>query len=464
MQARPLRLWLPLIAMLGAASCRKLPAAAGSPGPVQQPGAGATHTPGSGAAPTPQLGRVAYVRHGDLWVKALPDGEPRRLTQDGHNRAPRWSPSGEWLAFVKGAKQPWELWLTRSSGGEPQRVDWLGTGPGQKMAWSPASDRLAYISQDGLLVTLDADGSDRRELGTPSEGVPGTGAQALSWSPDGQYLASVYVVQRKPGSPGQYQEPYAVLWRIRSDESEATELLNAGRPSTGGFIVVGWSPDGTFLLYWPQPMFSASLLADGVPLMAVPASGGTPQEVTAGMLAYQDFLTWSPDGRLLALVEGTSRATWESKSIAVGALGSLQRRSDPDRADLFPAWSPDGRWIAYTSGPAESQIGGGEAAQRALEQRRIWLMAPDGSNRRLLVDDPTYRDERPRWSRDGSWLLFTRMQGDQAQLWLVKADGTALQQVVEELGPLPGWFGFYGYIDWSALYDWWPGMPAGAPR
>lgn len=156
-------------------------------------------------------------------------------------------------------------------------------------------------------------------------------------------------------------------------------------------------------------------------------------------------------------MEGAFRATWEHKSIAVGALGSLRRLSDPDRADLFPAWSPDSRWIAYTSGPAGPQTGGGEAAQRALEQRRIWIMAPDGSGKRLLRDDSAYRDERPQWSRDGSHLLFVRLQGDRAQLWLMKADGTALQPVVEELGPVPGWFGFYGYVNWGELYDWWPG-------
>lgn len=83
MRSRPLRLWLPFLAVAGAAGWRHAPATAHSSGPVQRPVAGATPAPASGAAPAPQLGRVVYVYRGDLWVKALLDGEARRLTQDG---------------------------------------------------------------------------------------------------------------------------------------------------------------------------------------------------------------------------------------------------------------------------------------------------------------------------------------------------------------------------------------------
>jgi len=54
--------------------------------------------------PTPaplSLGYLAYVQGGDIWIKTLPSGTPQRLTTDGHNNRPRWSPSGQWLAFRK---------------------------------------------------------------------------------------------------------------------------------------------------------------------------------------------------------------------------------------------------------------------------------------------------------------------------------------------------------------------------
>ena len=53
------------------------------------------------AAPQLSLGRLGYVQGSDIWYRSLPDGRPQRLTSDGRNREPRWSPSGYWLAFRK---------------------------------------------------------------------------------------------------------------------------------------------------------------------------------------------------------------------------------------------------------------------------------------------------------------------------------------------------------------------------
>jgi len=52
--------------------------------------AGLTDVPGD-------LGKLAYIRNGDLRVMTLPDGKPVRLTTEGQASYPRWSPSGGWL-------------------------------------------------------------------------------------------------------------------------------------------------------------------------------------------------------------------------------------------------------------------------------------------------------------------------------------------------------------------------------
>lgn len=43
------------------------------------------------------------------------------------------------------------------------------------------------------------------------------------------------------------------------------------------------------------------------------------------------------------------------------------------------------------------------------------------------------------------------------QLWLMRSDGSEQRQVVDEMTPRPDWFGYYGYVDWGQLYDWWRG-------
>ncbi|MDP2744129.1 MAG: hypothetical protein Q8P00_03570, partial [Dehalococcoidia bacterium] len=251
------------------------------------------------------------------------------------------------------------------------------------------------------------------------------------------------------------------ILRVRADGSETQEVYLSPDPLATQSYLAGWSPDGQSLLFWQGIQMSASLLADGAPLMRVPITGGAPIRISSGMLARQDFLVWSPDGQRLALVDGTGRSSWENKQItSITASGSFQLLSKAGHADLFPAWSPDGRWLAFSGVPAAPGIGGGDPAKAAMAQRRIWIIGRDGTERRQLTSDPSFRDERPRWSRDSDFILFPRLQGDQAQLWLIRADGTDLKKVVDELTPSPGWFGNYGYLDWGRLYDWWLGGPS----
>ncbi|MEW6232901.1 MAG: hypothetical protein AB1566_11405 [Chloroflexota bacterium] len=407
------------------------------------------------STPVLALGRLAYLQGGDIWVKGLPDGKAQRLTTDGCNREPRWSPSGQWLAFRKG---DYQVWVMRADGSAARP---LNEGAAVRaFAWAPMADRLAYVTGTGALVALKADGSSQQKLVTQGSGGPYTGVVSMAWSPDGEWLAYEQVEVRKAGEEGQAPERYAGLWRIRADGSGAIELLNAGTPAAYEPILAGWSLDGSRILFWLAPHFSRSILADGTSLTTIPANGGEPSEVVRSMLAYSDFLAPSPEGKLLAITEGGGRETWSHKRIAVVDLssGKLTYLTDDKTAAFSPAWSPDGQRIVYAAAPDIGFIGGGEAAKAGAAQRRIWLMKRDGSDKRQLTKDATYRDERPLWSADGSYILFARLDTKgHASLWLISAEGDNPHQVVDELTPAPSWFGYYGHIDWDVLFDWWRG-------
>jgi dipeptidyl aminopeptidase/acylaminoacyl peptidase len=296
-----------------------------------------------------------------------------------------------------------------------------------------------------------------REIVSNPEEAKGAGVRGLAWSPDGEWIAYEWWEGRA----------YQGLWKIPVSGGEPTELYASGFPEKGEAIVAGWSGDGRFLLFWQSDILSASALADGVPLYAVPAAGGTPVPLADTVLVHSDFVTAQPlGGERVVVIAGGYRGAWTNKTLRVvlPATGEGETLTSPDQVASSPAWSPDGQRIAFSAMPDEGDLGGGEDARLGMMNRRIWVgTVGSDSQPQQLTDDPAYRDEHPLWSADGSHILFVRMNDqNQTSLWLLQFEGDAPRLVADELGPLPGpasgWFGYYGHVEWDSLFDWWLGV------
>jgi WD40-like Beta Propeller Repeat len=108
--------------------------------------------------------------------------------------------------------------------------------------------------------------------------------------------------------------------------------------------------------------------------------------------------------------------------------GSGQRRltSGGDR-EFWPQWSPDGRRLAYMvwDYAACTPVSGSGCAVPD-----VWTVDADGSGQRKVLDSAF----QPRWSPDGSKLLFQRYDSnpDRATLgvYVAMGDGTSVKQLV----------------------------------
>ncbi|GAB4210699.1 MAG: hypothetical protein OHK0022_44200 [Roseiflexaceae bacterium] len=392
----------------------------------------------STAPPAPTgLGTLAYVHQGDLWVRDLPAGAPRRLTSNGRASRPRWSPSGTWLAFCDDTS----LSVARADGSDTRSV-----GPCAEAAWSPAEDRLLHADDQGLRITTPGPWQSRALSG-----------DSAIWNGDGTTLA-VSSVRLLPDQTGSGIPLRSAELRRGAAQGGPLRLLDSGAAADEDILLAGWA--GSTILFWANPLFSASLLADGAALRAAPTEQGTPRELLPAMLAYRDFLDIAPDGTRVAVTAGGGRACWSDKQILAIDLasGAQVALSDARLAAVTPVWTPDSQRVAYAAAPAIPADSSDNQAQRALAQRHIWSARADGSGRQRLTNDPAYRDERPRWSADGQSILFARLdQQGQASVWLMRADGSDQTLVANSLTidqDSPGQPGYFGYIPWDNAFAW----------
>jgi acylaminoacyl-peptidase len=85
-----------------------------------------------------------------------------------------------------------------------------------------------------------------------------------------------------------------------------------------------------------------------------------------------------------------------------------------------PQISPDGTRIVYAR----------QFADKMTDQRytNLWIVNADGTNHRQLTSG-NVGDASPRWSPDGTRLLFSSNRGGSSQLWVYWLDGGQMQRV-----------------------------------
>jgi Tol biopolymer transport system component len=193
-----------------------------------------------------------------------------------------------------------------------------------------------------------------------------------------------------------------------------------------------WSPDGQWILF--------NSTRDGVPadsggtgyyrdLYVMRPDGTNIHRLTRHVGTFA-FAAWNPDGRALAL-QSDRAGLWDIYTMGVDGTGLQQRTHHEKTAGsaAFPRWSPDGTSVIFGASMA------GEPASI------YWLRLGADEPHRVTVGVPGLQwDGFPDWSPDGSWIVFER-NGDDAQLYAVRPDGSGLTQLTDGRGfkALPRW-------------------------
>ena len=297
------------------------------------------------AVPSPDGQTLAFAALDRLYVRAIPDGEPRRLTElDMVEAQPAWSPDGTWIAFVTWSPDGGHLYKVRADGSAlPVR---LTTRPAifQYPAWSPDGERLVAIQ-----------GPARSFREAARQTAPGASANIVSVPADGGDWTLVAPTDGRT-FPHTTTDPDRIYLYHRED----------------GLVSIRW--DGTDE--------KAHVKVNG----PAPPGGGEPGPASLVLMA--------PAGdRALAHVR------LDLFTLAVPYVGGetpVVSVADPERASVpvrkltevggqFPAWSADGRRAHWSIGNAHFvyDLDDAEAAEetaRAAEAAEAQEAVPADAN------------------------------------------------------------------------------------
>ena len=211
---------------------------------------------------------MAYAANGSLHILELSSGRNRVLVP--RQAAPggwpvSFSPDGRWVAFGPGL-------VVAAAGGRvcsPLGMRSATAAYAMTWQWLPGRDVLIAETPSGSLIEATMTGHLRR---LPIRVYP-------SWAvdPSGRYIA--YGYSPHPTAPGVEQI------RVLDLATGSVRILYRGpRHRIAPPGVAEWSPDGRWVFFWPDADNSASLAADGLPLLAVSTQTGATVRVAPVML------------------------------------------------------------------------------------------------------------------------------------------------------------------------------------
>ena len=339
----------------------------------------------------------------EIWL-ALEGGEPFQLTrtEDKSSSNPRWSPDGEWIAFVADRGDKAQVYRIAPGGGEARQVTHSQTGVGS-FSWSPDGLSLAYVARD--------EQSDQLELREEHYGK-----FAIE---DDELRFSHLWVQRLEGT---------------EEEREARRLTEGEQFTVDSFR---WAPDGRSIAFGHRPKPQVDFFPHADISIVDVASGrvrSLVEQPGSDRLGY-----FSPDGEWLCFASPMGADDYYGNSqiarvpVAGGAIEALTGAFDED---AFPfAWTDSGIWFT--------------ASQKT--RRKAFLLDPQSRRVREMITDPWVIGSVSLAANDERAFAYTASgPGSLSEVYLQPAGGRG-RQITEATAQVTDWpLGSREVVEWTS--------------
>ena len=322
-----------------------------------------------------------------IWVVPAAGGKVRQYTRGEKSAtSPEWSPDGTLLAFLSDREKDGErqVWMILADGGEAWAVTTHKGGvsgfrfsPDGKQLLLSATDQPSKDEEDRKKVkddtmVIDHDikmthlwlwNIEKKEEKRLTEG--NFTVSDPQWSPDGTQIS--YTTRPTPkADDGSLSD----IWVLTVASSEKKKLVN----NTGATDTARWSPHGERIAYTENPEANGGVSTTY--LYVIPASGGTPKQLTAKFDLNVGTPVWSRDGRTIYFSTNVLEANEiYSVDVATGAVKQISRRGGTTGITEI---SRDGKIIVGTlSGPGQPtelyKSSGAFTAFTPLTDHNSWL-------------------------------------------------------------------------------------------
>jgi len=266
---------------------------------------------------------VAYtVGYGDfkqdafinqIWLAPTDSGKPFQLTRgEKSSTNPRWSPDGQWLAFLSNRLEDKnQIFVISPLGGEAQQLTKSETAI-SNFSWSEDGKTIAYTATEPTPQPL----KDRKDylgdydvvregysyvqlwtvniaeaMKAPLVGKQRTkkkdfSIEAFSWSPDGSSIAFSATV-----NPDLIQGVTSDIYLLKLSDDSVKKIVDLAGPDSGP----RFSPDGKQIVF-SSAMGNKVYFASNSRLAIVPVAGGTPKSLTDSFDENPGLIEWKTDG------------------------------------------------------------------------------------------------------------------------------------------------------------------------